>query len=628
MRKRLLHIALGLLAITGYAEVKALQGGPDAYGYVWKDSNEPSGPAFSWVDIENRPGTVAVTGLADDNSVGQFNIGWDFHFYWSDYNKVKLGSNGWLSFNNVGNIASCFPTLPTAAGAGDNLVVPYMSDLTYISSVPASPNPGRMFYWTNNVDSFIVQYKTVPWWRQGSPDWIGSNTFQVILAGQDSSITFQYLDTDAANLAVATQCPTSMEIGIENVTGNVGLQVATGTNAAVPADNYAIKFYYPANITFQVPDATPAWAANDENAGQFVYTNAPVNFSANIANSGNAAITNQITVNGVLKNASSAQVWTSSTAIATGLPAGDDSTVVFPSAVTLTTAGQYTLEVTSVNSQDINPSNNLNKVEIAAVNNTGGYVQLSYCSGALPDGSISWAGGGSDDGVAIKIVPPGYPMTMDSIAVFILGDGDPLTPLPHGYDLLVVGPDANGNPDLSNVLQTQNVSPQDAVEEDWNRIALDTSVVVSSGAVFVVWYQGGADVALGTESLSPISRRSYEILGGAVSPYRQNTVNEFLIQVASVLPVGIKDPAVPGKLAVYPNPSHGLINVAYEVVNVTDAQFSIVNTLGQQVWTKRHSDIAPGAYEFQIDLSGLTSGIYFLSQETIDGRKTVKLVVE
>jgi Secretion system C-terminal sorting domain len=616
-----------MLALAGFSELKALQGGPDAYGYVWRDSNEPGGPTFSWQDIENRPGTVAVTGLADDNSVGQFNIGWDFHFYWSDYDKVKLGSNGWISFNNVGNIASCFPTLPTAAGAGDNLVVPYMSDLTFSSNAPANPNPGRMFYWTNNVDSFIVQYKTVPWWRQGNPDWIGSNTLQVILSGQDSSITFQYLDTDAPNLAVATQCPTSMEIGIENITGNVGLQVRTGAVAAVPADNYAIKFYYPAVVTFQVPDATPAWAANDENAGQFVYTNAPVNFSANIANSGNAAITNNIAVNGVLKDGNT-QVWSSSTAIATGLAAGDDSTVVFPAAVTLTNAKQYTLEVTSVNSQDINPSNNLNKVEVVAVNNTGGYVQLAYCSGGVPDGSISWAGGGVTDGVAIKIVPPGYPMTIDSISAFILGDGDPLTPLANSYSLLVVGPDANGNPDLSNVLQTEVVDPQDALEEDWNRIALDSSVTVSSGAVFIVWYQGGAGVGLGTESLSPISRRSYEILGGAVSPYRQNTVNEFLIQVASVLPVGIKDPAVLGKLSVFPNPSRGLVNVAYEVANVTDAQFSIVNTLGQQVWAKRHSDIAPGAYEFQIDLSGLTAGIYFLSQETIDGRKTVKLVVE
>jgi hypothetical protein len=627
MRKQLLYIACGLLAISGFNEVKALQGGPDAYGYVWRDSNEPSGPTFSWVDIENRPGTVQVTGLADDNSVGQFNIGWDFHYYWSDYNKVKLGSNGWISFNNVGNIASCFPTLPTAGGAGDNLVVPYMSDLTYISSVPANPNPGRMFYWSNSVDSFIVQYKTVPWWRQGTPDWIGSNTFQVILSGQDSSITFQYLDTDAANLAVAAQCPSSMEIGIENITGNVGLQVSTGT--VVPVDNYAIKFYYPANVTFQVPDATPAWAANSDNAGQFVFTGSPISFDANIANSGNAAITNQINVNGVLKNSASANVWTNSTSIPGGLVAGANATVTFPLSTTLNNAGQYTLEVTSVNSQDINPSNNLTKVEIAAVNNSGGYAQLSYCSGNLPDGSISWAGGGIDDGVAIKVVPPAYPMTIDSISVFILGDdGDPLSPLLTGFDLLVLGEDANGNPDLNNVLQVENISAAQGLEDNWNRIALDSSVTVASGAVFIAWLQGGTGIALGTEALSPISRRSYEVLGGAVSPYRDNTVNEFLIQVASVLPVGIAEPAVPGKLAAYPNPSRGLVNVAFEVVNVTDSRFSIYNTVGQQVWTKLHSDIAPGGYEFQIDLSGFAPGVYFLNQETIDGRKVVKLIVE
>lgn len=628
MRRKTLRYLWVLLALLGFQEALALQGGPDAYGYTFKDSNEPTGPTFNWVDIENRPGTVQVTGLADDNSVGMFNIGWSFHYYWSDYDKVKLGSNGWLSFNNVGNIASCFPSVPTAGGAGDNLITPFMSDLTFISNSSSNPNVGRMFYWSNGVDSFIVQYKTVPWWRQGTPDWAGSNTFQVILSGQDSSITFQYLDTDAPNLAAPTQCPTAMEIGIENVTGNVGLNFSTGTN--VPVDNYAVKYYYPANVTFQVPDITPAWAANSDNAGQFVYANVPTTYTANIRNVGNTAVTNNIAVNGNLKDVAGGNVWSNSAAIATGLAAGLDSIVTFPLASNVANEGHYTLEVSTASTQDINPSNNLTRVEVVAVNNTGGNVMLSYASGGLPDGSISWAGGGVDDGVAIKIVPPGYPMTLDSISVFILGDdGDPITPLLNGFSLVVIGDDGAGNPDLNNVLQTEFISAQDGLEDQWNRIALDSSVTISSGAVFVAWFQGGGGVALGTEALSPISRRSYEVLGGAWSPYRDNTVNEYLIQVSSVLPVGVADgDDLVNDLNIYPNPSRGLANVAYSVDQVQDVRFTVMNTLGQPVWTKTHSGVSPGDYEFQIDVTSFAAGIYFLNMETGGRRYTKKVVVE
>ena len=91
----LLLIVFSLLTVTA----SALTGGPDAYGYVWEDSNEPGGPAYSWVDITNT-GTL-VSGLADDNSVGMFPMGMSFHYYWGDYSQIKIGSNGWIGFENT-----------------------------------------------------------------------------------------------------------------------------------------------------------------------------------------------------------------------------------------------------------------------------------------------------------------------------------------------------------------------------------------------------------------------------------------------------------------------------------------------------------------------------------------------
>lgn len=626
MRNKILLTAIALLVAFGVAEVKALQGGPDIYGYIWKDSGEPD-VNYNWVDITGRPGAVQVSGLADDNAVGPFNIGFDFHYYWNDLNQVKLGSNGWLSFDNVGNIASCFPTIPTQGGAGDNILAPYMSDLTFISGYAQFPNIGEMWYWTNNVDSFVLQLIDVPWWKNDNggaspPDWEGANTFEVILDGQDSSITFQYQFTDDNNFNT-NACPTNMEIGMENVTGNIGLQVFTGAN--LPADNYAVKFIYPDSVTFQVPDATPAWNANSDNAGQFFLSNTNVDLETNIANVGNTDITNTINVDGEIRSLALQQVWSDNSSIPS-LVAGQDQTVTFGTQLNLTNPGQYYYNVDISNSQDINPSNNSNSVEVSAVDGGGGFVSLSYATQNPPDGVISWAGGGLNDGVAQKMVPPAM-VTIDTVQMWIEGDGDVNTPMPVGFTMAIYD-DNNGNP--GNLVQMEAIAAGAIAEGAWNDVVLDTSISFQAGeAFYVAWLQGGTGVALGTEDFGPISRRGYEILGGAWSTFRNATTTEFLINVNG----GIAVSTDPGQslsmdMTTYPNPTSQLAFVNYEVTQMGTVDFALMNTVGQTVWHKQHGNVAAGNHQFNIDVTSFAAGVYFLRMNQGNQVITKKLIVE
>ncbi len=604
--------------------VFAGQGGPDTYGYTWKDSNEPD-VSFTWLDITQVSGAVNVSGLADDNAVGPFAMGWDFHYYWTDYDMIKIGSNGWLSFDNVGNIAACFPTIPAQGGAGDNIIAPFMSDVNL--SDATGNNPAEVWYWSNGVDSFIVQYRDCGWWTNANPDFVGDNDFQVVFDGTDSSITFNYLNVDAAAFPGGAGCPTFMEIGIENLTGNFGLQVFSGTT--VPPSNFSIKFIYPPTVSFQVPDATPVWNANAENGGQFFFTNAPISLESNIGNVGSASVTSSINVTATVDSTSNASSNIFTDAITLdSLSFGDDTTVAFPTTAVLPDARSYFFNVDLSSTGDINPSNNGNTTEIVGVDQgpAGGYV-LDYTEGVPNTGQftfLNWAGGGSDEGAAVEYVPPGYPFTIDSVRIWLAQDGDNSTPYLHGCTIEILdGPDGN-------VLASDSFPPSALNDNSFSSLAMSTPVVISSGGFVVSWLQGGSDIALAREADGPISQRTYEILGGAWAPFRDNTAEDLIIQVVGGSPVAIDAGEVAGiEMTAYPNPVTGaLLNVDYSVEALSDVDFRVTNLMGQTVWAKTHTQIPAGQYRFNIQTEQLTDGVYFLSMEQNGQRVVQKIVVE
>jgi hypothetical protein len=622
MRKGLLLLAIAFMTFVGAGQAFALQGGPDAYGYIWKDSDEPGGPTFQWKEIQNAPGAIEIQGLADDNSVGPFTFNWDFHYYWTDNNKFKFGSNGWVGFNtNISNIASCFPVVPTAGGAGDNFLAPFMSDLTFTGT----GNPGEVWWWDNGVDSLIIEWVNAPWWVNTPLSYAGSNTFQMILSGVDSSITYQYKSCDPTAFNNIAQCATDLEIGFENLTGNIGLEIS---NESVPADSYVVKIYYPSVVTFQVPDATPLWVANSDNAGQFVLAGAgasPVNFQVNAANVGNANITNLITMTATTTPGGVLPGGTTAT-LPAGLAAGANSTLTFANAANFGAAGSYTLTVVSSNSQDINPSNNTNTVEVVAVECLNDTLNLGYSTSPQPDGVIVWAGGGVyTEGAGLQIIPPSYPVTVEAVDIFIADiDQDPLAVDP--YRIFIY--DGNGIPGA--ILDSVNVPSSQIIENTWQRVQLNGTAVITSGSFIIGWLQGGSNVALGTEGTSPISRRTWEIIGSAWSGYRNGTVDDFLLSahVSTACIVSTTDPKASAlTLQAVPNPTQGSTQFQYNLPAAGDVRISVSDLSGKVVFRSDIAGARAGIGSTDFSTSSLNAGLYFVQLEQGDARVSTKLVV-
>src|SRR6185295_14865720 len=178
-------------------------GGPDAFGYRWRDSDEPGGPAFDWVDITGIGTPVTFTSL-DDANTQNIPIGFSFPFYGNPFNSVNVCTNGWISFTSTLTQYSNQP-LPVAGTTNpENLVAPFWDDLE------ATSTPPQVYRYSDGT-RFIVSWVGVPHHTTA-----GAYTFQVILYPSGRMVC-QYL-----NMAGAVNSAT---VGIQNQARNDGLTV-------------------------------------------------------------------------------------------------------------------------------------------------------------------------------------------------------------------------------------------------------------------------------------------------------------------------------------------------------------------------------------------------------------------
>jgi hypothetical protein len=517
MSSRLLQRLLLCMAITATASAHAA-GGPDAYGYTWLTTADPGGPVFNWIDI-SATGTL-VTGLADDNAAAALPLPQPFRYYWTDVAQFVVGSNGWIGMQPAANIASCFPAIPTAGGAADGYIAAFMSDLIFGGA--GNPASVRTFYDTVG-DRFIISYLDVPYWQAAAPGFFGSNTFQIILDYTDDSITVQFLSmTPFINNG---SCAHDAGMGIESPQGTIGLGVL---DEVTPLNGTVWRFVYPDVPLISVIDPSPSALLNADSAAMFVHAGAPQTLNAIIGNSGNAMTTSGVTARAeVLQtNTAGASLYDQSTNIGT-LGMNQQVPVNFsPDYVPL--SGPQVLRVSVSGGGDINPGNNSVVSEIRGLIPGGANQILGYVDTSVPTGALSWNGasGQFDFGAAILIVPPTAQYVVNSLHAFIstIDSADGMALELRDND----GP--NGAPGTS--LALFEYAGASVGSGTWLNQFLPTPIAVDADGFYLVWYQRGLPT-LGIVSNEPVSRRNYELLGGAFSPWRSNATSDLMLRVGA-----------------------------------------------------------------------------------------------
>jgi len=184
------------------AVVQNANGGPDAFGYTWMDSDGSTEVMYDWIEI-SQSGTKLDLGGDDGVFV---DLPFNFPFYNGLYSSIQIASNGFMTFGTELGSYGGFSNqdIPVASNP-NNLIAPLWDDI--------EPQKGGGVYFYSTSDYVVVQYNEVP-------AFLGTTyaTFQAIIYA-NGDMKFQYKDVDTYSGI------TKSTVGIENEDGTSALPI-------------------------------------------------------------------------------------------------------------------------------------------------------------------------------------------------------------------------------------------------------------------------------------------------------------------------------------------------------------------------------------------------------------------
>ena len=604
--KKILYLTLVFFTLT--LRSIAGSGGPDAYGYIWRDNLDPQGPTYNWVDILTKPGRLLVERLSDDNTQGPFQLNFNFHYYWYDVNQFWIGSNGYIAFQ------SCQLSVPLPIIPNTNLPQDYIAAMAADLNFDGSGNPGQCYYWISpNQDSLVVSWLNVPFWDQNAPSYQGSNTFQLILSTVDSSITFQYQQQTGTYGGGNSPY---LSAGIENINGGVGLQSMlnpTGGGSGYFVTPYAVKFTYPPSSSFQALDASTLYNDNTSNGGRFISNHTPTPWVMNseIKNAGNVNLGpfNVYSYVATAVNGLTGTVEVDDTVTTAAMPAQATASISMNETFSPQVEGTYIQVTRTLYPGDIAPSNDSATLELVVVDTINRPIRLTFDDGLNNGVGLNWLG--TQGGAGMQFVPPFYPCKLTTVHAYVQANVNLV-----GFYMSIF--DDNGP--LGGVgtrLDSIYVPNSSFSAPMWVDVPLTTPIIINSGSFYVSWNMDGAGVTLGTNVSGPVSNRSFEVLSNSWAIYRNRQVEDLMINatIDTVnIPVGISNVLLDEGIGeFYPNPSGSVSQLSLDMNGTNDKSIALqLYSADGRLIIENHPAVQSGSQNIiQVDLSNLKSGLYF-----------------
>lgn len=236
-------------------------GGPTQGGYVFANSSPaasgaPSQPIYLWRDISGS-GTDVIGSMADDATLGPYNLGFTFNFFGNDYTEFYINSNGFITFSPEASAFNSFNySLPNLFGQ-ENIIAGYWKDF----NPTGTPVTGSHVYYGIDNNDMVITYEKYPEDNGDANGWL---TFQIIIS-PNGAIKTQYHSVGS------TFDLNSGTVGIENIDETKGItyrQREKGASIFDGASPLALEFnssYVNASVELKVYLEGPYNSANMNN---------------------------------------------------------------------------------------------------------------------------------------------------------------------------------------------------------------------------------------------------------------------------------------------------------------------------------------------------------------------------
>lgn len=600
--------------------------GPDQWGYTGIDNKLGGGPPFNFVDITTIGTRITELQNVDDGFSGWYNIGFDFPYY--NYtnatvptSKFYVGSNGFMGLapfyvSARANLAATFPPIPTATPPNS-----FLAPVAYDAIVPASPDSGGVYYYTNNSDSLIVMWDRIDTWDATVPA-IQHHTFEVIITKGDSCIYFFYGPQDGT----FTGDPSEMvSVGIENPTGTMGLQYYYGEDAIDTLyDGLAVKFIPPPESVPSFSNLAVMAVANDLSQAGFYQRFQPTTFWTKIVNDGNVAINQTMVVCTVKKGATTKFA---DTLYVGPINPGQIDSIGFETWANPDT-GDYSVTVKQVVVPPAVDQNNNDNQLVAEAWVIEPPCDLKYDNGT----PASWQGWQGDSaGYGNEFVPPAYPCTLSAVKMNLSFTGS------QQFRLWILDDDGPNNTPGTILYDATKIA---TLNQAWQTYTLPAPIIINDGAFFIGEMQIDVSTpSMGIDASTPLSRRGWEFTG-TWAPGRDRESNDVCVRAVVNFPTGIwegeaNNAALPNVIALdqnRPNPLTNNTKISFVMTASSTIKVKVYNITGQLVKTLLDEQVEAGEHTITwngLDEkgNGVANGIYFYQLQTDNQNLTRKMII-